>query len=116
MVDAVCACTCVCVCVCVCVCHQPNPLKKCPTCESAFKWLNVHFRQNAACRDPLDDKSSLHPQLQQSQHRELSRDAKAAQQQPPTLAATINHDEPTCTMHQNFLPMYPSFEGSVLQT
>lgn len=69
----------------------------------------------AACRDTLADVSSLDPQPQQSQHRELSRNAKPAQQQPPILAATINHDELICTIHQKFQPMHPSFEGSVLQ-
>ena len=43
-----------------------------------FKRLDVHLCWNAACRDPLADKSSLDPQLQQSQHRELSSDAKLA--------------------------------------
>ena len=62
--------------------HQPNPLKKCPHCGVSLKRLDVHLRWNAACRDPLADKSSLDPQLQQSQHRELSSGAKLAQQQP----------------------------------
>ena len=95
--------------------HYPNPLKKCSTCGSAFKWLDVHFCWNAACRDLLVDKSYLNPQLPQPQHRQLSRDAKPAQQQQPTLAATIYHDEPTCTTHQKFPIMHPSFESSVPQ-
>ena len=75
----------------------------------------MHFQWNAACRDPLADKSSLDLQLQQPQHRELSRDAKAAQQPKPTLAVAINHDEPTSAAHKKFSSIHPSFESSVLQ-
>ena len=32
-----------------------------------------------------------------------------------TLAATINHDEPTCTTHRKFPLMHPSFESRVPQ-
>ena len=60
-------------------------LKKCPSCKQSFKRLDVHLLWNAACRDPLADKSSVDHQLQQPQHSELSSDARStqpAQQQP----------------------------------
>ena len=77
--------------------HQPNPLKKCPHCGVSFKQLDVHLRWNAACRDPLADKSSLDAQLQQSQHRELFSDAKLAQQQ----SAQNQHVQHTDIFYQN---------------
>ena len=95
--------------------NEPNPLKKYPTCGSSFKRLDVHFRWNAAFRDPLADKLSLDHQFQQPQHRELSSDAKPAQQQQSTLQQSTEmnqHVQHTRNFHQC---IHYTFESSVPQ-
>ena len=69
--------------------RESTGFKKCHGCGKEFKRLDVHFRWNTSCRDPLVDKSSVGTQLRQQQHSEFSTDARPNSHSPPSRSISV---------------------------